>query len=275
VHAVKQCQDCQSSLEQVKPNGVEKRQVFDLPPLRMQVTEHQEEIKCCPQCGNENKASFSEVVTQPVQYGPEVKSLAVYLNAYQMIPLEQVSKTIADVFGHSQTEGTVLLADREVAKQVEPVNKAVMKHLTEQEAVLHFDETGLPVNGKLHWLHLASTAQLTTYTVHAKRCHQATDEIGILLHLRGRVIHDCWKSNFRYTQTSHDLCNTHHLREMAFLEERYPQELQTEVKNLLLEMKEAVDQVRYQQSSLSPEQLTTWNDATMIGLRGACRPIAA
>jgi transposase len=106
----------------------------------------------------ENKASFPEGVTQPVQYGPEVKSLAVYLNAYQMIPLERVSETFADVFGHSLAEGTVLLADREVAKQVEPVNEAVKKHLTEQEAVVHFDVTGLHVNGKLHWLHSASTA---------------------------------------------------------------------------------------------------------------------
>lgn len=255
VHVVKQCQHCQASLEQVKPNGVEKRQVFDLPPLRVEVTEHQAEIKCCPQCDMENKASFPEGVTQPVQYGPEVKSLAVYLNAYQMIPLERVSETFADVFGHSLAEGTVLLADREVAKQVEPVNEAVKKHLTEQEAVVHFDETGLHVNGKLHWLHSASTAQLTTYTVHAKRGHQATDDIGILPHLRGRAIHDCWKSYFRYTQTSHGLCNAHHLRELTFLEERYPQEWQTEVKKLLLEMKEAVDQVRDQRSSLSPEQL--------------------
>jgi len=255
VHTVKQCQHCQASLEQVEPKGVEKRQVFDLPPLRVEVTEHQAEIKCCPQCGTENKASFPERVTQPVQYGPEVKSLAVYLNAYQMIPLERVSETFADVFGHPLAEGTILLADQEVAEQVEPVNEAVRKHLTEQEAVVHFDETGMHINGKLHWLHSASTPQLTTYAVHAKRGHQATDDIGILPHLRGRAIHDCWKSYFRYTQTAHGLCNAHHLRELIFLQERYPQEWETEVMKLLLEIKEAVDRVRDQQPSLSPEQL--------------------
>lgn len=86
VHALKQRQHCQASLEQVHPNGVEKRQVFDLPRLRVEATQHQAEIKSYPPFGTENKASFPDGVTQPVQYGSEVKSLTVYLNAYQMIP---------------------------------------------------------------------------------------------------------------------------------------------------------------------------------------------
>lgn len=258
VHNVKRCCRCQASLERAETSGVEKRQVFDLPKPRVEVTEHQAEIKHCPDCGAENRGIFPEGVTQPVQYGPEIKALAVYLNQYQMIPLERVSETFADVFEHRLAEGTILEAGQTIAQQVTSVNEAVKKHLTEQETVVHFDETGTHINGILNWLHSASTARLTYYACHAKRGHEATDAIGILPKLHGRAMHDGWKSYFHYEMLLHGLCNAHHLRELIFLEERYPQGWETELKELLLEIKKSVDDVRGQQSELPKEQVSAF-----------------
>lgn len=258
VHQVRECCHCQVSLEAVEVTEVEKRQVFDLPPIKVEVTEHQAEVKRCPQCGSETRASFPEGVSQPVQYGPEIKAVAVYLNQYQLLPLERVSETFADVFGHALAEGTILAAGEEVAQQVEPVMEAVKQHLTEEEEVVHFDETGTHIDGKLHWFHSASTARLTYYATHAKRGQQASDEIGILPNLHGRAVHDGWKAYFHYTTIRHALCNAHHLRELTFLEERYPQGWETQVKDLLLEIKEVVDRVRDRQAELPTEQVTAF-----------------
>jgi len=255
VYSVRQCHHCRASLEEVESIDIEKRQVFDLPKLRVEVTEHQVEIKHCPKCGAENQSSFPEEVTQPVQYGPEIRSLAVYLNQYQMLPLQRVSETFADVFKHSLAEGTIIEAGQAVAEQVFPVNEAIKKHLTEQEAVVHFDETGTHINGKLHWFHSVSTALLTYYACHAKRGHDATDAIGILPNLHGRAIHDGWKSYFRYLTILHGLCNAHHLRELLFLIERYPQDWEQGLLDLLLEIKKSVDHVRNTQPALSQTQL--------------------
>jgi transposase len=255
VHQVNRCSRCLTTLEGVEVSGHEKRQVFDVPKVEIEVTEHQAEVKVCPQCGKVNKAIFPDGVTQPVQYGPEIKAQAVYFTHYQLLPLERTSEVFEELYGQSLAEGTIVEACQAVGAQVNPGNEAIKRHLTEQEAVVNFDETGARIAGGLEWLHSASTDRLTYYAIHAKRGKQATDAIGILPYLKGRAIHDDWKTYFKYL-ILHGLCNAHHLRRLKFLEERYPQAWVTEMVDLLVKMKEAVDAAKEaSRSCLTPEQL--------------------
>ncbi|MCJ7624927.1 MAG: transposase, partial [Anaerolineaceae bacterium] len=183
-----------------------------------------------------------------------------YFNQYQLLPLERTGEVFEALYGQSLSEGTILAACREVAEQVEPGNIAIKKHLTEQEEVLHFDETGARVEGKLHWLHSASTELLTYYAMHTRRGKPAMDEIGVLPDLKGRAIHHGWKSCLKYP-ILHGLCNSHHLRRLKFLEERYPQDWVTELVDLLKEMQAAVDTARQAcLTQLTPEQLTDFDN---------------
>jgi len=259
VHSARKCQYCQASLRKVKVQRYEKRQVFDLPPVRMEVTEHRVEVKQCLCCGKENKGEFPQDVTQPVQYGPEVKSQAVYLNQYQMIPLERVSETFEDFYGQRLAEGTIVETCQEAAERVVSVNQAVKKYLTELAKVVHFDETGLRIDCKLHWLHVACTSLLTYYEVHAKRGQEAMDAIGILPEFRGTAVHDGLKSYFAYDKAQHGLCNEHHGRELEFIGERYPQDWVQKFDDLLMEIKKAVDLVRETQPCLTEAQLSDFN----------------
>ena len=254
VHEVHMCQGCQGSLDDVEEEQREKRQVFDIPALHIEVTEYQSVVKVCPQCGTVNRGEFPSGVSQPTQYGMNVKAHAAYLSNYHHLPLDRTAQLFEDVFGQRVSEGVILGANGEGAEQVTPSNDVVKQHLIEAE-VAHFDETGLRVEGKGQWLHVASTPELTYYEVHPKRGREAMDAIGILPEFHGTAVHDHWTSYFTYMQCGHGLCNAHHLRELEFVAEQYQQSWAKEMGDLLREINTEVNQTRLTSDHLEAQQL--------------------
>ena len=259
VHPVTECSKCHASLVRVQPSKHIKRQVWDVPPVRLEVTEHQAEVKMCPQCGAETTAAFPATVTEPVQYGPTLQAQATYFNVEHLVPLERTQRILADLYGQTVSEGTLGTFAEQAAAQVEPLNARAKMYLTEQAPVVNCDETGSRVAGHLEWIHTASTPAVTHYAVHPKRGTAAMDAIGIVPHARGVVVHDDLASYFTYTETTHALCNAHHLRELKFEAEQHGQAWASQLSDLLIEIKAAVSQaVVESRTTLSAQQLQTF-----------------
>lgn len=246
VHPVTQCEYCQASLEEVAAVGQVKRQVFDLPPVRVEVTEHQAELKQCPYCGALTQAQFPAGVTEPVQYGDHLKLQAAYLNQNHHIPLERTRELLEDLYGHAPSEAVILATCQALEQETAPVYEAAKEYLTHTAEPIHCDETGLRVAKKLYWVHVTSTERVTYLALHAKRGQVALDEINILPRRQGRVIHDGYRTYEKYPQLRHGRCNAHHLRELLFIQEQYDQAWAGDMGALLVEIKEAVAQAQEQ-----------------------------
>jgi len=253
-HSVKACPHCQTNLESIKPIGQEKRQVFDVPPVRLEVTEHQAEIKHCPGCGQQVKGAFPAHVTQPTQYGPRLKAQASYLNNYHFIPLARTEELLTDFYGQAPSEAVVIEANQQLAEQVEPTLASTQEQLIAAD-VVHFDESGLRVEGQLHWLHVASTPALTHYHVHRKRGQEGMAAGGILPEFQGGAVHDHWSPYLKFDNCCHYFCNSHHLRELQFILEQYQQAWAADMAQLLLDIRAEVEATPAPALSLPPERL--------------------
>ena len=253
-HPVTSCPHCQTELSDIEPIGHEKRQVFDVPPVRIEVTEHQAEIKQCSDCGQQVKGEFPTHVTQSVQYGPRLKAQASYLNNYHFIPLARTEELLTDFYGQAPSEPVIIEANKHLVQQTEPSRDRIKQQLVAAK-VANFDESGLRIEGKLHWLHVVSTPTLTLYHVHPKRGQEGMAAGGVLPHFQGGAVHDHWSPYLQFDHCRHYFCNAHHLRELDFIQEQYQQTWAGEMAQLLRDIKAEVEATPPPAMSLPPARL--------------------
>lgn len=238
-HPVVDCSGCGASLAAVEVLNLNCRQVHNLPPIQLVVHEHQSEEKCCPHCGVLNQGAFPADVNSVVQYGSDLKGLMVYLMEGQLLPSQRVGELLQEVVGCEISAGTLYNVRARCHEQLEAVETHI-KSGVQAAPVVHFDETGLRVKGQLMWLHVACNGWLTAYFIHPKRGQVAMDAMDILPSFAGVSVHDGLASYAQYDST-HALCNAHHLRELRFIVERYQQDWANQMMTLLINIKTQVE----------------------------------
>lgn len=242
IHPVERCECCHQDLRSQAGQIVERRQVIDLPSKRLWVSEHGVEEKQCPVCYHLTRAAFPAAVSAPAQYGRGIQTLATYLVESQSVPYARASQLLQDLFGVQLSAGSIATFVKACHQQLAEVETGLKAALIKAK-VIHQDETGLHVGNEGWWVHVCSTDRLTHYAAHPSRGSKALDTIGIAPQFRGTSVHDGLQSYQSYSFTQ-ALCNVHHLRELTFVEEELKQVWAGKMKELLLEMKAAVEQAK-------------------------------
>jgi transposase len=241
----RQCRHCLGPLADGQIMGSERRQVIEIVPAKLRVIEHRAEVVRCSGCGQRTKGTFPQGVRAALQYGPSVMARALYLHDYQLLPYHRTSQAMRDLFGCQMSPGTLSRGVSGCARQLVETELQIKRKLR-RASVIHADETGLRVEQKCHYVHVASTQRLTHYGYDARRGRAAMDEINILPRFRGTCVHDGWLSYTYYEKCQHALCGAHLLRELTYfseLDERRKRWAEP-IKQMLLEIKREVEEAR-------------------------------
>ncbi|MGH3500072.1 MAG: IS66 family transposase [Nocardioidaceae bacterium] len=242
------CCGCGADLYNAPVVGVERRQVFDLPPVRIEVTGHRLVAKACS-CGTVTKAPAPDGVNAPVQYGSRLAGIGVYLFHGQFLSKSRTVQALSDLFGVVVAAATLVGWTTRIAGQVAGKALAVIKTRIAHAPVVHFDETGLRVAGRLHWMHSASTPTGVLLTVHRRRGVAGMDAAGILPVFTGTAVHDAWAPYDTYTDVTHALCNAHAVRELVYVVDTAPEPvaaLATQAIDAMIACKDLVQTARRQ-----------------------------
>jgi transposase len=207
------CTGCGASLADAPEVGMERRQVFDLPPMTVRVIEHQLIARRCG-CGRTSCGTAPAGVAAPVQYGPRITAIVVYLYVGQFLSKKRTAQALAELFGTPVCDATVASMTARAADGLDGFLTRVGGRIAEAE-VAGFDETGLRVAGRLAWVHCARTGKYTLITCHPQRGRDGINDAGVLGRFRGVAVHDAWAPYDTYVDVAHQLCCAHAQRELA------------------------------------------------------------
>jgi transposase len=215
------CGRCGAGLAGRPVTGLERRQVFDLQPVRAEVTEHQLIERECG-CGHRTRAAAPQGAEAPTQYGPRIAAVIVYLYAGQFLSKERTAVALSELFGIACSSGTVAALTARAAGRLDGFLEQVRQGITASD-VAGFDETGFRVEGRLAWVHCARTGTYTLLMVHPKRGTKAMEAMDILPRFAGVAVHDAWAPYDTYMAPDHQLCCAHALRELQAVTDAAPQ----------------------------------------------------
>jgi transposase len=266
------CTGCGASLVNAPEVGMERRQVFDLPPMTVQVTEHQLIARRCD-CGTTSCGAAPEGVSAPVQYGPRVTAIVLYLYVGQFLSKKRTAQALAELFGTPVSDTTVAAMTARAAAGLDGFLTEVADRIAAAE-VAGFDETGLRVAGKLAWVHCARTGRYTLITCHPRRGRTGIDDAGVLTRFRGVAVHDAWAPYDTYLDAAHQLCCAHALRELAAVADTAPADADwcwaTQAGDALVAMQKLVAEAITAGAAADPGTLNTqvqlYRSAAQIGL---------
>ena len=238
IHYPKQCLNCPNRETCNKLSKRDTYYIIDV-TIKKEVTQHNIMHCCCN--GNYFAAQRFDGIKGSVAYGNNLRSLVCVLNTVGMVAIDNLHNIISGLSGVKISTGTISNILKNAGEKAKAFLDGIKNQLL-KSPVVHCDETGIRVNGKLEWVHVISDSLRTLYFLSLKRGSEAMDAMGFLRNYGGIVVHDFWNPYFKTTNAKHAMCCAHLLRELRGIFENHPNQLwANEMYYELLSMHQAVD----------------------------------
>jgi len=169
-------------------------------------------VGCCRDCGRRvqgrHPLQTSEAVgVGAVQIGPEALALAAILHKQMGLSLGHTRQALAYGFGLPVSCGGLCRALARLAQRVAPTYVGLVE-AARQALVNTPDETGWKVGGRLQWMHVAVSAQVTVYAILPGRGYEQSIVI-LGADYQGFLVHDGWAPYYRFARAFHQSCLRH------------------------------------------------------------------
>ncbi len=221
-HIPSYCKCCGKDLASLPVQLAGKRQVFDIPEIKLHVTEHRVYKKVCS-CGHETKCDYPSQANAPVSYGNNIESLIGYFHTRQYLPFLRMKELFRDVFHVPISEGGIHYLLNKLKRKAQPAYDLIKQKLLSGGYCFSVgsDETGVKVDGNKHWAWTWQNQEATFITITDNRAQRSIGNTFKDGFKNSVLVHDCWKSHFNTAALSHQICMAHLLRDLNYLSERY------------------------------------------------------
>lgn len=226
------CSCCGEDLSDVVPISMGKRQVIDIPKVRVQVTEYEQFNKIC-HCGKSNLGTYPMEANAPVSYGPNIESLIGYFSTRHYLPFERLKEILSDVFGAQISTGGIHSLLSKLSQKGQPAYQAIKERISGSSLAVGSDETGMKVNGNKHWAWTWQNKEATFISITDNRGFKSIEDNCKEGFKNAVLVHDCWASHFKTEALSHQICIVHLLRDLNYLTEKYNHKWSQVCKSLL------------------------------------------
>lgn len=219
-HIPDYCNCCGRDLSSLDYHYIGKRQVHDIPQIKLKVTEHQIYKRIC-QCGRESVADYPSQANAPVSYGNNIESLIGYFHTRQYLPFLRMKEMFNDVFNVPISEGGIHYLLNKLTQKSYTAYHLIKQRLKNTDLPNGSDETGVKVNGNKHWAWTWQNEEATFITITDNRGQDSIDNTFKDGFENSILVHDCWKSHFNTPCIDHQICIAHLLRDLNYLSEKY------------------------------------------------------
>ena len=212
------CTKCGAILEQNRQELLSTRQVIEIPPIEPRYVEYQQYGCTCSRCGNLQKAKYPNGVNSAIQYGSSIIGLISYLNVYQYMPYYRTKQMLKYIFNISISEGSIQNLLNKAAKKATPVYDEILKQI-QQSTYAGSDETSTKVNGDKWWIWVWQNIKNTYITATESRGFKTIEQV-----IGDKLSHitlgsDRWAAQLKMDTKHKQICTSHLLRDLIYLNE--------------------------------------------------------